>query len=132
MKQVASHFGGTRNAMALSWPKKIRDAGGLRQQFHHVIDLVPTIYDLVGIEAPTHVNGIEQMPIHGTSMAYSFDNASAPSTHTTQYFEILGNRAIYHEGWMASCFHGRLPWIRLQGLDSVSYTHLTLPTKRIV
>ena len=117
MKQVASHFGGTRNAMALSWPKKIRDAGGLRQQFHHVIDLVPTIYELVGIEAPTHVNGIEQMPIHGTSMAYSFDNASAPSTHTTQYFEILGNRAIYHEGWMASCFHGRLPWIRLQGLD---------------
>ena len=117
MKQVASHFGGTRNAMALSWPKKIRDAGGLRQQFHHVIDLVPTIYELVGIEAPTHVNGIEQMPIHGTSMVYSFDNASAPSTHTTQYFEILGNRAIYHEGWMASCFHGRLPWIRLQGLD---------------
>ena len=117
MKQVASHFGGTRNAMALSWPKRIRDAGGLRQQFHHVIDLVPTIYELVGIEAPTHVNGIEQMPIHGTSMAYSFDNASAPSTHTTQYFEILGNRAIYHEGWMASCFHGRLPWIRLQGLD---------------
>jgi arylsulfatase len=117
MKQVASHFGGTRNAMALSWPKKIRDAGGLREQFHHVIDLVPTIYELVGIEAPTHVNGIEQMPIHGTSMAYSFDNASAPSTHTTQYFEILGNRAIYHEGWMASCFHGRLPWIRLQGLD---------------
>ncbi|MDA2999514.1 MAG: arylsulfatase, partial [Actinomycetota bacterium] len=117
MKQVASHFGGTRNAMALSWPKKIRDAGGLRQQFHHVIDLVPTIYELVGIEAPTHVNGIEQMPIHGTSMAYSFDNANAPSTHTTQYFEILGNRAIYHEGWMASCFHGRLPWIRLQGLD---------------
>jgi len=117
MKQVASHFGGTRNAMALSWPKKIRDAGGLRQQFHHVIDLVPTIYELVGIEAPTHVNGIEQMPIHGTSMAYSFDNASAPSTHTTQYFEILGNRAIYHEGWMASCFHGRLPWIRFQGMD---------------
>ena len=117
MKQVASHFGGTRNAMALSWPKRIRDAGGLREQFHHVIDLVPTIYELVGIEAPTHVNGIEQMPIHGTSMAYSFDNATAPSTHTTQYFEILGNRAIYHEGWMASCFHGRLPWIRLQGLD---------------
>ena len=117
MKQVASHFGGTRNAMALSWPKKIRDAGGLREQFHHVIDLVPTIYELVGIEAPTHVNGIKQMPIHGTSMAYSFDNASAPSTHTTQYFEILGNRAIYHQGWMASCFHGRLPWIRLQGLD---------------
>jgi len=86
MKQVASHFGGTRNAMALSWPKNIRDAGGLREQFHHVIDLVPTIYELVGIEAPTHVNGIEQMPIHGTSMVYSFDNASAPSTHTTQYF----------------------------------------------
>lgn len=117
MKQVASHFGGTRNAMALSWPKRISDAGGLRQQFHHVIDIVPTIYDLVGIEPPSHVNGIEQMPIHGTSMAYSFDNANAPSTHKTQYFEILGNRAIYHDGWMASCFHGRLPWIRLQGME---------------
>ena len=117
MKQVASHFGGTRNAMALSWPKKITDKGGLRTQFHHVIDIVPTIYDIAGITPPTHVNGVEQMPLHGTSMAYTFDSADAPSTHTSQYFEILGNRAIYADGWMASCFHGRLPWIRLQGFE---------------
>ena len=117
MKQVASHFGGTRNAMALSWPKRIADRGGLRTQFHHVIDLAPTIYDAVGITPPSTVNGIEQMPMHGVSMAYSFDSADAPSRRTHQYFEILGNRAIYADGWMASCFHGRLPWIRLQGLD---------------
>ncbi|NCZ90686.1 MAG: arylsulfatase, partial [Actinobacteria bacterium] len=117
MKQVASHFGGTRNAMAMSWPKRIADRGGLRTQFHHVIDLAPTIYEAVGIDAPASVNGIQQMPMHGVSMAYSFDDKSAPSARTHQYFEILGNRAIYSEGWMASCFHGRLPWIRLQGLD---------------
>ena len=117
MKQVASHFGGTRNAMALSWPKRIADRGGLRTQFHHVIDLAPTIYEAVGIEPPAFVNGIEQMPMHGVSMAYSFDDAAAASRRTNQYFEILGNRAIYADGWMASCFHGRLPWIRLQGLD---------------
>ena len=117
MKQVASHFGGTRNAIAISWPKKIRDVGTLRSQFHHVIDIAPTIYEVAGITPPTHVNGIEQMPIHGTSMKYSFDSANAPSTHTSQYFEILGNRAIYENGWIASCFHGRLPWIRLQGFE---------------
>ena len=117
MKQVASHFGGTRNAMAISWPRKIRDAGGLRTQFHHVVDIAPTIYEVVGITPPTHVNGIEQMEIHGTSMAYTFDDASSPSTRRSQYFEILGNRAIYHEGWIASCFHGRLPWIRLAGFE---------------
>jgi len=117
MKQVASHFGGTRNAIAISWPKKIRDVGALRAQFHHVIDIAPTIYEVAGITPPTHVNGIEQMPIHGTSMKYSFDSAEAPSTHTSQYFEILGNRALYHDGWIASCFHGRLPWIRLQGFE---------------
>ena len=117
MKQVASHFGGTRNAVAISWPDGIRDRGGLRQQFHHLIDIAPTIYDVVGIEPPTHVNGIEQMEMHGTSMVYSFDDDSAPSTHRTQYFEILGNRAIYDDGWVASCFHGRLPWIRLAGYE---------------
>lgn len=117
MKQVASHFGGTRNAIAISWPKKIRDAGALRTQFHHVIDIAPTIYEIAGITPPTHVNGIEQMPIHGTSMRYTFDSANKPSTHTSQYFEILGNRALYHDGWIASCFHGRLPWIRLQGFE---------------
>ncbi|NND74518.1 MAG: arylsulfatase [Ilumatobacter sp.] len=117
MKQVASHFGGTRNAMALSWPDRITDAGGLRSQFHHVIDLAPLIYEAAGITPPRRVNGIEQMPLHGTSMTYTFDDADAPSRHTSQYFEILGNRAIYHDGWIASCFHGRLPWIRLAGFD---------------
>ena len=117
MKQVASHFGGTRNAMALSWPRRITDAGGLRSQFHHVVDLAPTIYEAAGITPPSHVNGIEQMPIQGVSMVYSFDQPEAVSTHTTQYFEILGNRGIYHDGWMASCFHGRVPWIRLAGFD---------------
>lgn len=117
MKQVASHFGGTRNGMALSWPSRIADAGGLRSQFHHVIDLAPTIYAAAGITPPTHVNGIEQMEFHGTPMGYTFDDAAAPSTHHAQYFEILGNRAMYHDGWIASCFHGRLPWIRLQGFE---------------
>ena len=117
MKQVASHFGGTRNALAISWPKKIKSTKGLRSQFHHVIDIAPTIYEVAGITPPDFVNGIEQSPIHGTSMRYSFDSAGAPSTHTSQYFEILGNRAIYENGWIASCFHGRLPWIRLQGFE---------------
>ncbi len=117
MKQVASHFGGTRNGMALSWPARVTDAGGLRTQFHHVIDLAPTIYAAAGITPPAHVNGIEQMEFHGTPMSYTFDNAAAPSTHESQYFEILGNRAMYHDGWIASCFHGRLPWIRLQGYE---------------
>jgi len=113
MKQVASHFGGTRNALAVSWPKGIADAGGLRDQFHHVIDLAPTILAATGIEQPAVVNGIEQMAVDGTPMNYSFDAPDADSTRTTQYFELLGNRAIYHDGWMASCFHGRVPWIRM-------------------
>ena len=117
MKQVASHFGGTRNAMAISWPKKIAECGGLRTQFHHVTDIAPTIYEAAGIVPPLSVNGIKQMPIHGTSMLYSLNDETAASTHTEQYFEILGNRAMYSEGWIASCFHGRLPWIRLQGLE---------------
>ncbi len=112
MKQVASHFGGSRNGMALSWPRGIAARGGLRTQFHHVIDLVPTILDAAGVTEPAVVNGIEQKPIEGVSMRYSFDDAAAPSRRTTQYFEILGNRAIYHDGWVAACFHGRLPWVR--------------------
>ncbi|MFT7687437.1 MAG: arylsulfatase A-like enzyme [Candidatus Azotimanducaceae bacterium] len=117
MKQVASHFGGTRNALAISFPKHIDESGSLRSQFHHVIDIVPTILEIAGIEAPQKVNGIDQMPIHGTSMVYSFNDELAESTHKTQYFEILGNRGIYHDGWMASCFHGRLPWIRFAGYE---------------
>lgn len=117
MKQVASHFGGTRNAMAVSWPKQIADAGGLRSQFHHVIDLAPTILEAAGIDWPETVNGIEQMEVAGTAMNYTFTEPDAPSRRETQYFEILGNRAVYHDGWMASCFHGKVPWIRLLGLD---------------
>ena len=85
-----------------------------------VIDVFPTLLEVTGIPMPLRVNGIEQDDVHGTSMVPTFADASSPSTHTTQYFEILGNRAIYHDGWMASCFHGRLPWIRLQALISMA------------
>ena len=112
MKQVASHFGGTRNGLAISWPRGISAAGEQRSQFHHVIDIVPTILDAAGIEMPVRVNGVEQKPIEGVSMRYSFDDADADSSRTTQYFEIFGNRAVYQRGWIASCFHGRLPWVR--------------------
>jgi arylsulfatase A-like enzyme len=117
MKQVASHFGGTRNALAVSWPQGFQARGELRQQFHHVIDVFPTLLEVAGIAMPERVNGIKQDPVHGNSMMDSFAKADSPSAHTTQYFEILGNRAIYHEGWMASCFHGRLPWIRFAGFE---------------
>ena len=116
-KQVASHFGGTRNAMAVAWPRKITDAGGLRSQFHHVIDIMPTILEAAGIPHPDSVGGVEQAPIEGVSMLYTFASASAPSTRRTQYFEILANRAIYHDGWVAACFHGRPPWVRSQKLE---------------
>ena len=116
MKQVASHFGGTRNGMAISWPQRIAHDEGFRSQFHHVIDIVPTILTAVGIEPPTEVSGIAQEPIEGTSMVYTFDNPDSPSQRKTQYFEILANRAIYHDGWIASCFHGRPPWVRSQDL----------------
>ncbi|HJM72254.1 MAG: arylsulfatase [Acidimicrobiales bacterium] len=111
MKQVASHFGGTRNGLAVSWPRRITDAGAIRDQFHHVIDLAPTILAAAGIEPPTSVNGIDQMPIEGQSMLASFTDPGVEGRRT-QYFEMMGNRGIYHEGFMASCFHGRLPWIR--------------------
>src|SRR5690606_25046471 len=112
-KQVASHFGGTRNGMVVSWPSWIADHGARRFQFHHVVDVAPTILEVVGIREPTMVNGAAQKPIEGVSMAYTFDraNAAATSTRTTQYFEMMGNRALYHDGWMASCRHGRLPWV---------------------
>jgi arylsulfatase A-like enzyme len=112
-KQVASHFGGTRNAMAISWPGHIKDAGGIRTQFHHIIDIEPTILEATGIQAPVMVNGVAQKPIEGVSMLYTFDkaNANAPSTHKTQYFEMVGNRAIYHDGWIAATTPPLAPWL---------------------
>jgi arylsulfatase A-like enzyme len=112
-KQVASHFGGTRQGMAISWPGHITDVGGIRTQFHHVIDIVPTILEAAGIKAPATVSGISQKPIEGVSMAYTFDkaNANAPSKHETQYFEMVGNRAIYHDGWVAATTPPEAPWL---------------------
>jgi arylsulfatase len=110
-KQVASHFGGTRNGMVISWPARITDKGGLRSQFCHVIDIVPTIYEATGIEAPTIMDGVRQKPLDGVSLLYSFDNAKAPTRHPVQYFEMIGNRAIYKDGWMASTTPLRLPWV---------------------
>jgi arylsulfatase A-like enzyme len=116
-KQVASHFGGTRQGLAISWPGHIKDIGGIRSQFHHVIDIVPTILEVTGIKAPEQVDGIKQKPIEGVSMAYTFDsaNANAPSKHDTQYFEMVGNRAIYHDGWIASTTPPAAPWLLATG-----------------
>jgi arylsulfatase A-like enzyme len=108
-KQVASNFGGTRNGMVMHWPAGIESRNEVRSQFHHVIDVAPTIYESVGVPAPKIVNGIEQRPMEGVSMVYSFDNASAPDARKTQYFEMIGNRAIYHEGWYAGTIH-KAPW----------------------
>jgi arylsulfatase A-like enzyme len=112
-KQVASHFGGTRQGMAIAWPNRIKDAGGIRPQFHHMIDIVPTILEATGITAPVMVNGIAQKPIEGVSMVSTWDkvNANAPSTRTTQYFEMFGNRAIYHDGWIAATTPPAPPWL---------------------
>jgi arylsulfatase len=112
-KQVASHFGGTRQGMAIAWPNRIKDAGGIRSQFHHMIDIVPTILEAAGVSAPVSVNGVAQKPIEGVSMAYTWDkaNANAPSTRTTQYFEMFGNRAIYHDGWIAATTPPAPPWL---------------------
>ncbi|HRI78874.1 MAG TPA: arylsulfatase [Cyclobacteriaceae bacterium] len=108
-KQVASNFGGTRNGMVMHWPAGIKSKNEVRSQFHHVVDIAPTIYDAVGIPAPRMVNGIEQRPIEGVSMRYSFDNPTAPDTRKTQYFEMIGNRGIYHDGWFAGTIH-KAPW----------------------
>jgi arylsulfatase A-like enzyme len=112
MKQVPSHFGGTAQGVVMSWPGHIKDVGGIRRQFSHVIDIVPTILEAAGIPAPDMINGIKQKPIEGVSMAYTWDkaNADAPTTHTTQYFEMLGNRSIYHDGWVAATTPATLPW----------------------
>jgi len=110
-KQVATHFGGTRNGMVISWPARIKDKGGIRSKFSHVIDIVPTIYEATGITPPTVMDGVQQKPLEGFSLVYTFDNAKATTRHTTQYFELVGNRAIYKDGWMASTTPLRLPWV---------------------
>ena len=112
-KEVASFFGGTRQGMCISWPGHIKDVGGMRSQFHHIIDIVPTILEAAGIQAPETVDGIEQAPIEGVSMAYTFDsaNANAPSKRQTQYFEMFGNRALYHDGWIAATVPPQPPWL---------------------
>ncbi|CAD0232645.1 MULTISPECIES: arylsulfatase [Planktothrix] len=109
-KQVASHWGGTRNGTIVRYPKTIEEKGGIRNQFTHVIDLAPTILEMVGIPEPTIVNGVLQSPYEGTSMVYSFNDAQAPERHDVQYFEMFGNRGIYYKGWSAVTKH-RTPWV---------------------
>jgi arylsulfatase A-like enzyme len=109
-KQVASHWGGTRNGTILHWPKGIKGKGELRSQFHHVIDVAPTILELAGLPQPLSVNGVQQHPIEGVSMAYSLNDAKAADRHETQYFEMFGNRGIYHKGWTAVTRH-KTPWL---------------------
>ena len=111
-KQNASQLGGVNQNMVVSWPARIKDKGGLREQFVHVIDVMPTILEAAGIRAPDMVDGIKQKPIEGTSFAYTFDakNGKAPSRHTTQYFEMMGQWALYHEGWFLSTKVNRAPW----------------------
>ena len=118
-KQVASHFGGTRQGMAISWPKVIKDKGGVRSQFHHMIDIVPTLLEAAKIRAPETVNGISQAPIEGISMLYTFDKANEtnPSRRTTQHFEMGGYRGIYHDGWYAATTPPITPWSPVLGVE---------------
>jgi arylsulfatase A-like enzyme len=111
-KQVPSNYGGTRNGMIVSWPKRLKAGNQIRSQWHHVIDVAPTVLEAAGLPEPKSVNGVVQSPIEGVSMLYTFDNAQAKSTHKTQYFEIMGNRAIYQDGWFAGTIH-RAPWEKL-------------------
>jgi arylsulfatase len=119
-KQVASHFGGIRDGLVVHWPDGIEERGGVRNQFHHVIDVMPTILEAAGLPAPATVNGIAQQRLEGTSMLYSFNNPGAPERHRLQYFEMVGHRGIYHDGWMAVTRHG-VPWEMVQGNSTSSY-----------
>jgi arylsulfatase len=114
-KQVASHLGGTRNPLVIAWPDRIKNGGGIRTQFHHVIDIAPTVLEAAQLPQPTEVNGVTQKPIEGVSMVYSFDDPKAMGTRHVQYFEMMGNRAIYKDGWIAAARHGRLPWVTMGG-----------------
>ena len=122
-KQIASHFGGMRNGMVVSWPHHIQAEGGVRSQFSSVIDIAPTLYEVIGITPPSEVNGAAQKPLEGVSLAYSFNAPNAPTQHTEQYFEMLANRALYKDGWIASTHPKRLPWTPLVlGINPDSYT----------
>ena len=112
-KQVASHFGGTRNPMVIHWPDRIKAKGEVRSQFHHVIDIAPTVLEAAGLPEPTMVNGTRQRPMDGVSMLYTFDEPKAKDRRTTQYFEMFGNRAIYHDGWVAATRHS-IPWLMVE------------------
>jgi arylsulfatase A-like enzyme len=114
-KQVASHLGGTRNPLVIAWPDRIKDAGGVRTQFHHVIDISPTVLEAAHLPQPVEVNGVKQKPIEGMSMMYSFGDSKAASPRHIQYFEMFGNRALYKDGWIATARHGRLPWVTAGG-----------------
>jgi len=109
-KQIASHYGGTTNGVVVSWPSRIQKGGGVRSQFTHVTDIAPTVLEAASLPFPKSVNGTKQRPFDGTSMAYTFDDPAAPETHTTQYFEMFGNRGVYHDGWVASTRHS-IPWV---------------------
>src|SRR5213596_677864 len=109
-KQIASHWGGTRNGMVMHWPERIKAKGEIRPQFSHVVDIAPTVLEAAGLPFPKMVNGTEQLPFEGPSMVYTFDDAKAKDRHTTQYFEMFGNRAIYHDGWVA-CTRHSIPWL---------------------
>lgn len=115
-KQVASHYGGIRNGMVMSWPKGIKAKGEVRSQFCHLIDIVPTILEAAQINAPSVIDGVKQKPMEGTSLVYTFHDAKVKERHSTQYFELVGNRGIYHEGWMASTTPLRLPWVTGAGV----------------
>jgi arylsulfatase len=113
VKNVASHFGGTRNPLIVSWPARIKAHGGLRSQFTHVNDVAATLYDAAGIQFPDVVDGVKQLPLDGFSFADTFTDPDAPSKHRVQYFEMEGNRAIYRDGWLAAARHG-VPWLRVR------------------
>ncbi|MEZ4342171.1 MAG: arylsulfatase [Nitrospirales bacterium] len=120
-KQIASHFGGTRNGLVISWPARIKDRGGIRTQFHHIIDIAPTILEAAGVGAPSELNGVAQKPIEGVSMIYTFDDAKAPSARRTQYFEMFVNRAIYNDGWVAATTPAVAPWVMGQSPSIDAY-----------
>jgi arylsulfatase len=136
-KQIASHFGGTRNGMVISWPKGIAAKGELRTQFHHCIDIVPTILEVARVPQPASVNGVTQKPIEGVSMAYTFTDSKTKSRRTKQYFELLGNRALYSDGWVACTTPVSAPWIpshqqrtRLPAISGNSMTRISISPRR--